>query len=85
VNNALRELGGVFGVAILAAVFAAGGGYRSPATFVDGLGAALWIGAVAVGVGAAVALLIPSRGSRPIPDMTSSVAPVSSTASGGTR
>ena len=28
-NNAIRELGGVFGVAVLAAVFAHYGGYRS--------------------------------------------------------
>ena len=33
-NNAIRELGGVFGVAVLAAVFTANGGYRSGQQFV---------------------------------------------------
>ena len=33
-NNAIRELGGVFGVAVLASIFAHYGGYRTGATFV---------------------------------------------------
>ena len=37
-NNAIRELGGVFGVAVLASVFAHYGGYGSGQSFVDGLG-----------------------------------------------
>ena len=40
-NNAIRELGGVLGVAVLAAVFSATGGYESGQAFVDGLGPAL--------------------------------------------
>ena len=36
-NNAIREVGGVFGVAVLASVFSANGGYGTPQTFVDGL------------------------------------------------
>jgi MFS family permease len=39
--NTLRQLGGVFGVAICAAVFAANGGYASPADFTDGFGPAM--------------------------------------------
>ena len=35
-NNAIRELGGVFGVAALASVFARFGGYETGQTFVDG-------------------------------------------------
>ena len=35
-NNAIRELGGVFGVAVLASVFAHYGGYESGQAFVDG-------------------------------------------------
>ena len=31
-NNAIRELGGVFGVAVLAAIFANAGGYQTPDT-----------------------------------------------------
>ncbi len=58
-NNALREIGGVFGVAVLAAIFANQGGYGAPQTFVDGLKPAMWVGAVVVGIGAFLSLLIP--------------------------
>ena len=50
-NNAIREVGGVFGVAVLAAVFSAYGGYGTPQTFVDGLKPAILIGAVFVALG----------------------------------
>ncbi len=36
-NNAIREVGGVLGVAVLASIFARYGGYESPMTFNDGL------------------------------------------------
>ena len=39
--NTLRQLGGVFGLAICAAVFAAHGGYASPSEFSAGIGPAL--------------------------------------------
>jgi predicted MFS family arabinose efflux permease len=42
-NNALRELGGVFGIAILATVFNRPGVYTSPDTFVSGFRSALWV------------------------------------------
>jgi EmrB/QacA subfamily drug resistance transporter len=58
-NNAIRELGGVFGVAILAAIFNGAGGYASPAAFVDGLGPAILAGAAAMALAGAVALLVP--------------------------
>ena len=61
VLNTLRQLGGVFGVAICAAVFAARGGYASPATFVAGF-AAPWVACAALAVlGAASGLVIPGR------------------------
>ncbi|MEV8530365.1 MFS transporter [Streptomyces sp. NPDC051211] len=60
-NNALREVGGALGVAVLASVFSAAGGYESPQAFTDGTVPALWIGAAAVGVAALLALLIPGR------------------------
>jgi predicted MFS family arabinose efflux permease len=60
-NNAIRELGGVFGVAVLAAVFAHAGGYASTETFVDGMNVAVLVGAVAVGLGALAAFAIPGR------------------------
>jgi len=60
-NNAIRELGGVFGVAVLASIFASYGGYASGQAFVDGITPALWVGAAVVGVGALAALAIPPR------------------------
>jgi EmrB/QacA subfamily drug resistance transporter len=60
-NNAIRELGGVFGVAVLASIFASYGGYGSGQSFVDGLGPAVWVGGAVVAVGAIVALTIPVR------------------------
>jgi EmrB/QacA subfamily drug resistance transporter len=59
-NNAIRELGGVFGIAVLGAVFSARGGYASGASFVAGLTPAVWAGAAGVAVAAAAALLIPA-------------------------
>jgi MFS family permease len=59
-NNAIRELGGVFGVAVLASVFSRYGGYATDQTFVDGMTPALWIGAVVVGLGAVAAFAIPA-------------------------
>ncbi|HXV96537.1 MAG TPA: DHA2 family efflux MFS transporter permease subunit [Gaiellaceae bacterium] len=60
-NNAIRELGGVFGVAVLASVFSSYGGYESGQAFVDGLVPAVWVGAVVVGLGAVAALFIPRK------------------------
>jgi EmrB/QacA subfamily drug resistance transporter len=58
-NNAIRELGGVFGIAVLGAVFSARGGYTSGASFVTGLSDAVWVGGAAVAAAAAVALALP--------------------------
>jgi EmrB/QacA subfamily drug resistance transporter len=60
-NNAIRELGGVFGVAVLASIFSSYGGYGSGASFVDGLSPAVWVGAALVGVASLIALAIPVR------------------------
>ena len=60
-NNAIRELGGVFGVAVLASVFTSYGGYESGQAFVDGLVPAVWVGAIVVGLGAVAALFIPRK------------------------
>jgi EmrB/QacA subfamily drug resistance transporter len=62
-NNAIRELGGVFGVAVLASIFAHYGGYGSGQTYVDGLVPAIYVGAAFVAVGALAALGI-KRGRR---------------------
>ncbi len=56
-NNAIRELGGVFGVAVLASVFAHLGGYRSATTFVHGTTTAVYIGGGVVALSAVAAAL----------------------------
>jgi EmrB/QacA subfamily drug resistance transporter len=60
-NNAIRELGGVLGVAVLAAVFTGSGGFETPQAFVDGLIPALWVGAAVLIGGGLAALLIPGK------------------------
>jgi EmrB/QacA subfamily drug resistance transporter len=62
-TNAIREVGGVLGVAVLATVFADSGSFASPDAFVDGLVPAVWVGAAVLAVGALLALLIPGRSS----------------------
>src|SRR3954462_2468443 len=57
-NNAIRELGGVFGVAVLAAVFVSNGSYGSGQEFVDGMNPAVMIGAALVAGGALAAFAI---------------------------
>ena len=60
-NNAIRELGGVFGVAVLASIFSANGSYQSGQSYVDGLVPAMQVGAVVVAVGALAALGLGGR------------------------
>src|SRR5579862_4422804 len=57
-NNAIRELGGVLGVAVLASVFAHYGGYRTGQTFTNGMIPAVYIGAAVVGLGSLSAFAI---------------------------
>src|SRR5204862_1739050 len=61
-NNAIRELGGVFGVAVLASVFAHAGGYESGTAFVDGMAPAVYIGAAVVAAGSVAAFVVGPRG-----------------------
>jgi EmrB/QacA subfamily drug resistance transporter len=62
VNSALRELGAVFGVAIVAAVFAhSGGGYASRALFIHGWKPAMDVAAIMAGLGFVAAILAPGR------------------------
>jgi EmrB/QacA subfamily drug resistance transporter len=74
VNNTVREVGGVFGVAVLASVFSAVGGYASPQLFVDGMRAALWVGVAAMAIGSLVAIAIPPR-QDVVPDSVSLLEP----------
>jgi len=64
-NNTLRETGGLFGVAVLAAVFAAHGSYASSASFMHGIRLALLVAAAAALVAVIPALLGPSRAAAP--------------------
>ncbi len=57
-NNAIRELGGVLGVSVLATIFAQNGSYQSPQSYVDGLVPAVYAGAAIAAIGAVAALFI---------------------------
>jgi EmrB/QacA subfamily drug resistance transporter len=63
-TNAIRELGGVLGVAVLATVFASTGSYASPESYVHGMTSATWVGVAVLAAGALAALLVPGRGDR---------------------
>jgi EmrB/QacA subfamily drug resistance transporter len=60
-NSTLRELGGVFGIAVAVAVFATAGGYASPDAFNDGFVPAIAASAGLSFAGAAVGLGLPVR------------------------
>ena len=60
-TNALREVGGVLGVAVLATVFTGSGGYATPEAFVNGLIPAVWVGAGVLAAGALLAAVLPFR------------------------
>ncbi len=63
-NNTIRELGGVFGVAVLGAIFSASGSYATPQTYVNGLIPGVFAGAAAVALGSAMALALPAGVAR---------------------
>jgi EmrB/QacA subfamily drug resistance transporter len=60
-NSMMRELGGVFGIATVVAVFAAAGGYASAQAFVDGFEPAILVAASIALLGALCALALPGR------------------------
>ncbi|MFJ5208417.1 MFS transporter [Streptomyces nigra] len=60
-NNALREVGGALGIAVMGSIFAAQGGYETGQTFVDGLRPALVTGAAVVALAGVAALFVPGR------------------------
>jgi EmrB/QacA subfamily drug resistance transporter len=63
-NSTVRELGGVLGVAVLAAVLARHGIYSSPRVFVDGFSPALWVGVGLSALGMLAATFFPGRRAR---------------------
>ncbi len=78
-TNAIRELGGVLGISVLATVFTSHGSYSSPQAFVDGLRPAMYVGVAVLGVGALIAawsaLYARSRACRQTAPTPSSAAP----------
>jgi len=60
-NSMMRELGGVFGIAVAVAVFATAGSYASPADFLDGFSPAIAVVATLSLAGAIVATALPGR------------------------
>jgi EmrB/QacA subfamily drug resistance transporter len=58
-TNAIRELGGTLGIAVLATVFTSSGSYFSDQAFVNGLVPAIWVGAGVLALGALIAAVLP--------------------------
>jgi EmrB/QacA subfamily drug resistance transporter len=61
-NSVMRELGGVFGIAVAVAVFAAAGSYASPTAFTDGFTPAIGVSAALALAGAVAGSLLPRNG-----------------------
>jgi MFS family permease len=66
-NNTMRETGGLFGVAVLAAVFAAHGSYASSASFMHGFRYALLVAGAMALIGVVPGILSPSKAQASIP------------------
>ncbi|HEX6620450.1 MAG TPA: DHA2 family efflux MFS transporter permease subunit [Solirubrobacteraceae bacterium] len=66
-NSMMRELGGVFGVAVVVAVFAGAGSYASAQAFVDGFSPAILVAAGLALGGAAAGMALPGRRAAPVP------------------
>jgi EmrB/QacA subfamily drug resistance transporter len=66
-NSMMRELGGVFGIALVVAVFAGAGSYASAQAFVDGFSPAMLVAAGLALAGAAAGLALPGRRTAPAP------------------
>jgi EmrB/QacA subfamily drug resistance transporter len=73
VNSMARELGGVFGIAILVAVFTGAGSYASAAAFSDGFKPAIAVSAGLSLMGAIAGLSLPARRRRNRPQRTGAV------------
>jgi len=75
-NNAIREVGGVLGVAVLASVFTGSGGYGTHQAFVDGLFPAMWVGVAVLAAGALVVLMFPFAMRAAVSEMPAGRAPL---------
>jgi hypothetical protein len=63
----MRELGGVFGIAVVVAVFAGAGSYASAQAFTDGFSSAMLVAAGLSLLGAVVGLALPGRRLAAVP------------------
>ena len=61
-NSVMRELGGVFGIAVAVAVFAGAGSYASPQAFTDGFAPAVAVAAALALIGAVAGSFLPAHG-----------------------
>jgi EmrB/QacA subfamily drug resistance transporter len=66
-NMTLRELGGVFGIALAVAVFAGAGSYASPESFTDGFVPAMVLAAGLSVAGAVAGSVLPARAGAAVP------------------
>ncbi|MGH6653957.1 MAG: MFS transporter [Actinocrinis sp.] len=72
INNALRELGGVLGIAVMGAIFSARGGYGPTATlsagqhFINGLLPAVWTGAAVLLIASLAMWFVPNHRPEPV-------------------
>ena len=64
-NSMMRELGGVFGIAVVVAVFAGAGSYASAAAFTDGFAPAVGVAAGLSLIGALIATALPAASRQP--------------------
>ncbi|MEY2242902.1 DHA2 family efflux MFS transporter permease subunit [Streptomyces sp. BF23-18] len=75
-NNALREVGGALGIAVMSSIFSAQGGYATAQSFIDGLRPALVVGASVVALAGIAALVIPAARRTARTETAAEAAPV---------
>jgi EmrB/QacA subfamily drug resistance transporter len=84
-TNAIRELGGVLGIAVLSTVFTSHGSYASPQDYVNGLTPAMWVGTSVLAAGALLAAALPfgSRNQAETDQISTSHVPAEAVGVGG--
>jgi EmrB/QacA subfamily drug resistance transporter len=75
-NNAIREIGGVFGIGALTTIFATYGSYRSGVAYTDGLVPAVWVGTGIVALGAIASVFVPGLRRGRVPEVVPTVVDV---------
>ena len=79
VYNAMRQVGGAFGIAIASAVFAAVGGFTSPAAVSHGVRAALFVTAAIAAAGALAGVGLRSARAAGLPASEPTITPEAAT------